>query len=129
MIRRVSAVVLVLVLMPYVAGAATAELPDAPSQTQAAQAKRQAHALQANHKKTIVVLNDRTRLVGYVSEVGENEFVLTDQSSSTQRAISFSEVHHIRRSGMSTRKKVLIGVGIGFAGLFVIASVGLAQGR
>ncbi len=129
MIRRVSAVVLALVLMPYAAAAATLDVPDAPSRTQTAQVKRQAGIFQANHKKTIVVLQDETRLVGYISEVGEDEFMLTDASRGTQRAISFREVQHIQRSGMSTRKKIWLGVGLGFAGLFVVASIGLAQGR
>ncbi len=129
MIRRVSAVLLLLVLVPHATAAATLESPDAPSQTQTAQAKRQARVFQANHKKTLVVLQDKTRLVGYISEVREDQFMLTDHSSGTERPISFNEVHHIQRSGMSTRKKVLIGVGIGFVGLFVVACIGLAQGR
>ena len=65
-------------------------------------------------------LRDRRRLGGYVSEAGEDYFVVKDSRSGAVTAIAYPEVSKVKGNNLSTGAKVAIGVG---AAALVIAFV------
>ncbi len=116
MLRKVITLLIIIAFSGCTFASETAALPDAPSQTQITQAREHAFDLQRSQKKAVVVLHDNSRLTGVVTQVNQDHFTLTDRSGSTHE-LAFAEVHRVQRSGMSTRTKVLIGIGAGIAGV------------
>jgi hypothetical protein len=60
-----------------------------------------------------VKLRDKTRLKGYVSEIGENNFVVTDVKTGASNRVAYADVKQIKGNNMSTGAKIGIGIGIG----------------
>ena len=59
-----------------------------------------------------VKLRDKTRLNGYVSEISENEFVVTDAKTGASKSVAYADVKQIKGNNMSTGAKIAIGVGV-----------------
>jgi len=68
-----------------------------------------------------VKLRDKTRLKGYVSEIGENEFVVTDVKTGASNKVAYADVKQIKGNNMSTGAKIAIGVSIA-VGLILLIS-------
>ena len=60
-----------------------------------------------------IKLRDKTRLKGYVSEIGENEFVVTDIKTGASNKVAYADVKQIKGNNLSTGAKIGIGIGIG----------------
>jgi hypothetical protein len=60
-----------------------------------------------------VKLRDKTRLKGYISEISENGFVVTDLKTGASNKVAYAEVKQIKGNNMSTGAKIAIGIGIG----------------
>ena len=59
-----------------------------------------------------VVLRDRTKLEGFVSEAGASTFAVTDRAGKTT-TVEYSQVSKARGHNLSTGAKIGIGIGIG----------------
>ena len=68
-----------------------------------------------------VSLRDGTEVKGYISEVDDSSFALTDQKSGNVTTISYEDVSKIKRQGLSKPAKVLI-----ISGVLVAAWIGIA---
>lgn len=68
-----------------------------------------------------VKLRDKTRLKGYVSEISENEFVVTDVKTGASNKVAYADVKQIKGNNMSTGAKIAIGVSIA-VGLILLIS-------
>ena len=68
-----------------------------------------------------IKLRDKTRLNGYVSEIGETEFVVTDLKTNASNSVSYTDVKQIKGNNLSTGARIGIGVGIGIAFLLLVA--------
>ncbi len=125
MLRKVIATLLtVVVCIPCVIAG---ELPDAPSQTRKMEdLKRNADILQSSQKKAAVTLNGGKQVKGQITKVTNEGFTLSANGS--QQQYSFAEVQTVKKSGMSTAAKVLIGVGVGL-GAFIAAGCAVYCGR
>jgi hypothetical protein len=66
-----------------------------------------------------VKLRDKTRLKGYISEISENEFVVTDLKTGASNKVAYAEVKQIKGNNMSTGAKIAIGIAIG-AGVTIL---------
>jgi hypothetical protein len=73
-----------------------------------------------------VSLRDGTEVKGYISEIDDISFALTDQKSGNVTTISYADVSKIKRQGLSKPVKVLIICGVVFGALF---GMGAALGR
>ena len=73
--------------------------------------------------KVVVKLNNGTTLKGYIVQTGDEGFDLADSKTKKTTAISYQDVSQIKKSGMSTMAKVLIGVGVGAAIAVVVIAV------
>jgi hypothetical protein len=60
-----------------------------------------------------VKLRDKTRLKGYISEIGNNEFVVTDVKTGASNKVAYADVKQIKGNNLSTGAKIAIGIGIG----------------
>lgn len=68
-----------------------------------------------------VKLRDKTRLKGYISQIGENEFVVTDVKSGASKSVAYADVKQIKGNNLSTGAKIAIGVSVAI-GLILLIS-------
>ena len=59
-----------------------------------------------------VILRDKTRLEGFVSEAGADTFAVTDGAGKTT-TVGYGQVSKARGNNLSTGAKIGIGIGIG----------------
>jgi hypothetical protein len=60
-------------------------------------------------------LRDKTRIKGYVSEISENGFVVTDAKTGASNNIVYTDVTQVKGNNLSTGAKIAIGVSIAVA--------------
>ena len=60
-----------------------------------------------------VKLRDKTRVKGFVSEIGESDFVVTDAKTGASNKIAYANVAQVKGNNLSTGAKIGIGIGIG----------------
>jgi hypothetical protein len=68
-----------------------------------------------------VVLYDKTKYHGYITEITDEDFVIADAKTGATAPISYSEVTGIKGNNFSTGAKIGIGVGIAAAAVIIIA--------
>ncbi|HEX8844609.1 MAG TPA: hypothetical protein VF791_08190 [Pyrinomonadaceae bacterium] len=73
-----------------------------------------------------VLLNDKTKYHGYITEIGEDHFVVADARTGATAAISYAEVKGIKGNNLSTGAK--IGIGVAIAAAVVVIAVIVASG-
>jgi hypothetical protein len=71
-------------------------------------------------------LRDKTKLAGFVSEVGADTFAVTDREGNTT-TVEYSQVSRAKGNNLSTGAKVAIGVGIGAGVTLLIFLIWLAH--
>ena len=59
-----------------------------------------------------VKLKDKTKLAGYVSEVGEDSFSVTDPETGRTTAVAFPDVAQVQGNNLSTKVKIVIAASI-----------------
>ena len=59
-----------------------------------------------------VKLQDKRKLKGYISEAGEDSFVLVDEKTRTTSIVTYSQVQQVKGNNLSKAAKVAIGVGV-----------------
>jgi hypothetical protein len=62
-----------------------------------------------------VKLQDKTKLAGYISEVKDESFIISDPKTSGTTTVPFADVTQVKGHNLSTGAKIGIGVGIGIA--------------
>jgi hypothetical protein len=62
-----------------------------------------------------VKLQDKTKLAGYISEVKDESFIITDRKTSGTTTVPFADVTQVKGRNLSTGAKIGIGIGIGIA--------------
>ena len=76
--------------------------------------------------KINVKLKDGTKLKGYISEINENNFVVTNNRSGVSTEVPYSNAKQVKGNNLSTGAKIAIGVGIA-AAVLIIAFVVIAK--
>jgi len=71
-----------------------------------------------------VRMQNGTQLKGYVSQAGEDSFVVTDSKTGQATTIAYREVEKVKGKGLSTAAKIGIGVAIGVGA--TVAALALA---
>jgi hypothetical protein len=67
-----------------------------------------------------LTLTDETKLEGYVSEAGEESFVVMNSETGTGTTVACPQVGKVRGHNLSTGAKIGIGVGIGIAVVAIV---------
>ena len=64
-------------------------------------------------------LRDKTKLEGYISELGGESFVVTDKAG-VATTVAYPQVGKVKGHNMATGDKIVIGIGIGVAIVLII---------
>ena len=67
-----------------------------------------------------VKLKDKTKLTGYIKEIGDRSFVIADTATASATTVPYPDVVQVQGNNLSTGAKVAIGVGIAAAVIFII---------
>jgi hypothetical protein len=73
-----------------------------------------------------LVLRDKTKLEGYISEAGADTFAVTDRAGKTT-TVGYGQVGRAQGNNLSTGAKIAIGVGIGAGVTLLIFFIWLAH--
>jgi hypothetical protein len=73
--------------------------------------------------KVKVKLRDKTELKGYISQIDDTSFQLTDKKTLKVTTVAYDSVEKVGGPGMSGSTKTVIWVGIGVAGAAIILGV------
>jgi sRNA-binding regulator protein Hfq len=75
-----------------------------------------------------ITLRNGMKLKGYVSQQGEDSFVLRDRKTDAPTTISYADVVRVERNkGHSTARNIAIGIGIGVGAFLAIIAITLAH--
>lgn len=66
-------------------------------------------------------LRDKTRLKGYISEVGDQSFAVVDDKTGSVTTVAYPQVKQVKGNNLSTGAKIAIGIAI-------VVAVGLIIG-
>ena len=72
-----------------------------------------------------VLLNDKTKYYGHVTEIGEDYFVVADAKTGATAPIDYSEVKDVKGNNFSTGAKIGIGVAIAAAVAMAVIVAGI----
>jgi hypothetical protein len=70
-----------------------------------------------------VVLYDKTKYHGYITEIGKDGFIVADAKTGATAPIEYREVKGIKGHNFSTGAKIAIGVGIAAAIAIIVAVI------
>jgi hypothetical protein len=59
-----------------------------------------------------IKLRDKTRVTGYVSEIGDTSFVVTDLKTAVTTTVAYPDVVQVKGNNLSTRTKIIISAAI-----------------
>ena len=59
-----------------------------------------------------VKLRNKTKLKGYVSEAGEDSFVIVDEKTGATSTVTYTQVQQVKGNNLSTAAEIAIGVGV-----------------
>ena len=59
-----------------------------------------------------VKLRDKTKLRGYISEAGEDSFVVVDEKTGATSTVTYSQVKQVKGHNLSKAAEIAIGVGV-----------------
>jgi hypothetical protein len=59
-----------------------------------------------------VKLRDKTKLKGYVSDAGEDSFVVVDEKTGASSTVTYLQVKQVKGNNLSTAAEIAIGVGV-----------------
>ena len=66
-------------------------------------------------------LRDKTKLKGYISEVGAESFVVVDDKTGSATTVTYPQVKQVRGNNLATGWKIAIGIGIFIAVALILA--------
>jgi len=69
--------------------------------------------------RVYIKLRDKTRLTGYITEIGESSFVVTDLTSAEATTVSYPDVVQVKGNNLSTGAKIAIAAAI-IAGVAIV---------
>ena len=70
--------------------------------------------------KVKVKLKDKTKLSGYVSEVGDEYFVVTDPQTGRASTVSYPDVTQVQGNNLTTKVKIVIAASVIVAVIIVL---------
>ncbi|HJQ69660.1 MAG TPA: hypothetical protein VKA70_11845 [Blastocatellia bacterium] len=73
--------------------------------------------------RVTVKMNNKTKVVGYISEIQNDHFVVKDLNSSETTTIAYAGVAQVKGNNLSTGAKVAIWVAVAVAVVIILYSV------
>jgi hypothetical protein len=59
-----------------------------------------------------IKLRDGSKLKGYISQAGENDFVIRDDESGASTTVAYDDLTQVKGKGLSTERKIRIVIGV-----------------
>ena len=73
-----------------------------------------------------VKLRDKTKLKGYVSEAGEDSFVIVDERTGATSTVTYPQVKQVKGNNLSTAAEIALGVGVILLPIVIRCFVGIS---
>ena len=73
--------------------------------------------------RVTVKMKDKTKVAGYISEIQNDHFVVSDLNSSATTTIAYAGVAQVKGNNLSTGAKVAIWVGVAVAVAIILYSI------
>ena len=70
-------------------------------------------------------LRDKSQLKGYVSEIGDESFVVVDDKSGSASTVPYPQVKQVKGNNLSTGAAIAIGVGIGVGAILLLLLIAI----
>ena len=70
-----------------------------------------------------IKLKDGSKIKGFVSEIGDNQFVVTEIKTGRTTTVPYSGVKQVQGNNLSTGVTILIGLGVLIAAVIIIGSL------
>ena len=70
-----------------------------------------------------VKLRDKTKLKGYISEAGEDSFIVVDAKMGVATTVAYPQVKQVKGHNLSTGGRIALSVGLAIALLLAVALV------
>ena len=70
--------------------------------------------------KIKVEMRDKTEVKGYISQTGDDNFVVADAKTGVRTTVAYRDVAHVKGKGLSTGAKIGIGVGIAVVAIGIV---------
>jgi hypothetical protein len=78
--------------------------------------------------KATITLKDGTKMKGYVSRAGDDDFVMRDRKTDAATTIRYADIQKVdSNKGHSTARNIAIGVGIGVGAFLAVIAITLAH--
>ncbi|MGA9770201.1 MAG: hypothetical protein WBV94_14265 [Blastocatellia bacterium] len=99
--------------------------PVADKQTKLAEKVKEGVSKLGVGKEALVELKlrDKTKLAGYVSEVKDDSFVVSDAKTGDATTIAYTNVVQVKGHNLSTGAKIAIGIGIGVGIVLIVLAI------
>lgn len=68
-------------------------------------------------------LRDKTKLAGYISEVKEDSFIVSDAKTGDATTVAYTSVTQVKWHNLGTGAKIAIGIGIGVGIVLIIFAI------
>ena len=123
MLKRILLFALAVLLIHFsLAAPVTARTSVEKDQRHAAKVKAAIAKLGVGERARVEVkLRDKTKLRGYISEAGEESFVLFDPTTAKSTTVAYPQVKGVLGNNLSTGAKIAIGLGIAACVLIFLA--------
>ena len=129
MLKKVISVLLIGFIMNFAVVATFAETKEEKEAKFAGKVKANVEKLgTGTDSKIEVKLKDGTKIMGYVSEINEKEFVVMDSKTGQQIPVSYTNVKQVKGKNSSTKTLIGVGLGIGAAIIILIIIGNAAKG-
>jgi hypothetical protein len=73
-------------------------------------------------------LHDKTKLKGYISEIGDQSFAVVDTKTGSATTVTYAQVKQVKGNNLSTGAAIAIGIGIGVGILVLIGLIASKSG-
>lgn len=70
-----------------------------------------------------VKLRDKTKLAGYIGEISDNRFVVTNAKVGSSTSVPYTDVTQVKGHNISTGAKIAIGIAIGVGAALIIFAI------
>lgn len=126
MIKRTTSVMMVCLLAVAMLCQQTAAASSSPEQDARSAQKVKAALLKLGtgpDARVDLRLKDKTRLSGYLREIGDRSFVVADLNSAETRTVAYPEVVQVKGNNLSTGAKIAIWVAVAAAAAIILYMV------
>ena len=128
MYMKTTVLVLSMLLITYPAQALAANSPEQEARlTQ--KVKTAIAKLGTGHDARVELkLRDKTKLKGYISEIGDQSFAVVDHKTGSATTVTYAQVKQVKGNNLSTGAAIAIGIGIGVGIIVLLAFIGSRVG-